>query len=84
MAKYSTSELIHVNERESESKSEISSHATLMSVMSGLFYARFLHCSSLYKQASLTKAHAQQEKMGCGRETCKYRKLWEKHNSNPL
>ncbi len=48
MAKYFTSKLIHVYERESENKSEISSHATLMSVMSGLFYARFLHCSSLY------------------------------------
>ncbi len=29
-------------------ESEISSHATLTSVTSGVFYARLLHCSSLY------------------------------------
>ncbi len=29
-------------------KSETSCHITLLSVISGLFYARYLHCSSLY------------------------------------
>ncbi len=61
MAKYFASKLIHVYERKSENKCEISSHAALMSVMSGLFYARFLHCSSLY----ILKLVALCAKSGC-------------------
>ncbi len=61
MAKYFTNKLIHVYEHESENKREISNHATLTSVISGLFYARFLHCSSLY----ILKLVALCAKSGC-------------------
>ncbi len=50
MAKYFTSRLIYFHEPEGvkiKPESEISSHITLVSVISGLFHARYLHISSL-------------------------------------
>ncbi len=42
-------------------------------------------CLSNPNETGITnKGACPAEKMGCGRETCKYRKLWEKHNPNPL
>ena len=49
IVKYFTSRLINFHEpevSEIKPKSEISSHITLMSVISGLFYTRYLHCCS--------------------------------------
>ncbi len=46
MAKYFMSRLIYFHEpqaSENKPESEISSHITLMSVISGLFHTRYLH-----------------------------------------
>ncbi len=50
MAKYFMSRLIYFYDHKSDNNAEveITSHVTLMSVISGVFYARLLHCSSFY------------------------------------
>ncbi len=51
MAKYFTSRLIYFHKPEAvkiKPESEISSHITLTSLISGLFYPRYLHYCSLY------------------------------------
>ncbi len=51
MAKYFMSRQIYfMSQRQVKIKpeSEITSHTTLMSVISGLFHTRYLHCCSLY------------------------------------